>query len=83
VPGGWSTDDARAVLATGAGSLASGPFEQASLVRAEIPYVIYVGQAAPHGQGRAVVTLVSGTWIVMSGHPGIDSTFTEFTVEPA
>ena len=83
VPNGWSTDDTRAVLATGASSLASGPFEPTSLERAEIPYVIYAGQAAPHGQGKAVVTLVAGSWLAMSGHAGIDSTFTEFTVGSA
>jgi hypothetical protein len=83
VPDGWSTEDTRAVIATGAGSLASGPFEQTRLERAEVPYVIYAGQAAPHGQGKAVVTFVAGTWLVMSGHAGIDSTFSEFTVGSA
>jgi len=83
VPDGMSTAEVQAVLVTGTGKLGCGAIEQSVIAAAQSADMVYLGQAAPHGQGGATVTLETGTWVVISGSAGINSTFAEFTVGSA
>ena len=80
IPDGMSTAEIQAVLVSDTAKLVSGLIEPSTLESAQSPDMIALGQAAPHSQGKAVVSLVSGTWVVMSGNPGVDSAFAQFTV---
>ena len=80
LPDGMSTADVQAVLVTGTGKLGCGAIEQSVIKAAQSADMVSLGQAAAHSQGRATVTLAAGTWVVISGNPGIDSTVAEFTV---
>ena len=83
IPDGMSPAEVQAVLVTGTGKLGCGTIEQSVIDAAQTADVISLGQAAPHGQGRTTVTLETGTWVVMSGSAGTDSTFAEFNVGSA
>ena len=80
IPDGMSTAEIQAVLVSDTAKLVSGLIEPSTLESAQSPDMIALGQAAPHSQGKAVVSLVTGTWVVMSGNPGVDSAFAQFTV---
>jgi hypothetical protein len=83
IPDGMSTAEVQAVLVTGTGKLGRGAIEQSVIAAAQSADMVYLGQAAPHSQGNATVTLETGTWVVISGSAGMDSTFAEFTVGSA
>jgi len=80
VPDGISTAEMQAVFVSDTGKLGCGLIELSTLESAQPTNVISLGQAAPHSQGKTVVSLESGTWVVMSGNPGAYSTFAEFSV---
>jgi hypothetical protein len=80
VPDGMSIAGVQEMLVTNTGTFGCGAVEQSVIKAAQSADVISLGQAAPHSQGRATVSLETGRWVVISGNAGIDSTFAEFTV---